>query len=92
MKDEIERDFLLKTSKFSSKLISSKIVSDSVTPWTVAYQAPVSMGFSRQEYWSGVPLSGYHPQSTLVITKLVFICLYMDKTPYVQLTISVSDI
>ena len=24
-------------------------------PWTVAYQAPPSMGFSRQEYWSGVP-------------------------------------
>ena len=26
------------------------------TPWTTAYQAPLSMGFSRQEYWSGVPL------------------------------------
>ena len=26
------------------------------TDWTVAYQAPPSMGFSRQEYWSGVPL------------------------------------
>ena len=25
------------------------------TPWTVAYQAPRSMGFSRQEYWSGLP-------------------------------------
>ena len=25
------------------------------TPWTVAYQAPTSMGFSRQEYWSGLP-------------------------------------
>ena len=25
------------------------------TPWTAAYQAPLSMGFSRQEYWSGVP-------------------------------------
>ena len=25
------------------------------TPWTVAYQAPPSMGFSRQEYWSGFP-------------------------------------
>ena len=28
----------------------------SVTPWTAAYQAPPSVGFSRQEYWSGVPL------------------------------------
>ena len=26
------------------------------TPWTAAYQAPLSMGYSRQEYWSGVPL------------------------------------
>ena len=26
------------------------------TPWTVAYQASLSMGFSRQEYWSGLPL------------------------------------
>ena len=27
------------------------------TPWTVTYQAPLSMGFSRQEYWSGLPFS-----------------------------------
>ena len=27
-----------------------------VTPWTAAYQAPLSTGFSRQEYWSGVPM------------------------------------
>ena len=27
------------------------------TPWTAAYQAPLSVGFSRQEYWSGVPFS-----------------------------------
>ena len=26
-----------------------------VTPWTVAYKGPLSMGFSRQEYWSGLP-------------------------------------
>ena len=26
-----------------------------VTPWTAAHQAPLSMGFSRQEYWSGLP-------------------------------------
>ena len=30
-------------------------MSDSATPWTVASQAPLSMGFSRQEYWSGLP-------------------------------------
>ena len=26
-----------------------------VTPWAVAHQAPLSVGFSRQEYWSGLP-------------------------------------
>ena len=30
-------------------------VSPFVTPWTVVLQAPLSMGFSRQEYWSGLP-------------------------------------
>ena len=34
---------------------SCSVVSDSATPWTVARQAPLSMGFSRQEYWSGLP-------------------------------------
>ena len=35
---------------------TQQVVCDSfVTPWTVAYQAPLSMGFSRQEYWSGLP-------------------------------------
>ena len=31
------------------------------TPWTAAHQAPPSMGFSRQEYWSGVPLPSAEP-------------------------------
>ena len=30
-------------------------MSDSVTPWTVDYQAPPSMEFSKQEYWNGLP-------------------------------------
>ena len=34
------------------------------TPWTAAHQAPPSMGFSRQEYWSGVPL----PSPVLIST------------------------
>ena len=37
------------------------------TPWTAAHQAPLSMGFSRQEYWSGVP-------SPSLMTALVLIC------------------
>ena len=36
--------------------VSFSVVSDPfATPWTVALQAPLSVGFSRQEYWSGVP-------------------------------------
>ena len=37
------------------------------TPWTVAHQAPPSMGFSRREYWSGVPLPS--PEMKLVVSK-----------------------
>ena len=38
-------------------LFSCSVMSNSVTPWTVACQAPLSMGFPRQEYWSGLPFS-----------------------------------
>ena len=34
---------------------ASSVVSNFKIPWTVAHQAPLSMGFSRQEYWSGLP-------------------------------------
>ena len=40
------------------------------TPWTAAYQAPLSMGFSRQEYWSGVPLPS--PKIYLKTNKIYF--------------------
>ena len=43
--------------KWKVKLKSLSHVRLAGTPWTVAYQAPLSMGFPRQEYWSGVPLS-----------------------------------
>ena len=42
--------------KWKVKVKSLSRVRLLVTSWTVAYQAPPSMGFSRQEYWSGVPL------------------------------------
>ena len=39
------------------------VMSNSATPWTIAHQAPLSMGFSRQEYWGGLSFSapGYLP-------------------------------
>ena len=41
--------------KWKVKVKSLSRVRLLATPWTAAYQAPPSMGFSRQEYWSGVP-------------------------------------
>ena len=45
------------TTHIKVKVVKSSrsVMSDSATPWTVAYQAPLSMGFSRQEYWSVLP-------------------------------------
>ena len=48
--------------KVKVKLLSR--VRLSVTPWTAAYQAPPSMGFSRQENWSGVPVPSPMTTST----------------------------
>ena len=42
--------------KWKVKVKSFSRVRHLVNPWTAAHQAPPSMGFSRQEYWSGVPL------------------------------------
>ena len=44
------------------------------TPWTAAHQAPSSMGFSRQEYWSGLPLPS--PSTDLDSHKYT-LCLYL---------------
>ena len=45
------------------------------TPWTAAHQAPLSMGFSRQEYWSGVPLPSLEckqkPHESLIFIFLI---------------------
>ena len=49
-----EEDHVLVLLKVKVKSLSC--VRPSATPWTAAFQAPLSMGFSRQEYWSGVPL------------------------------------
>ena len=35
---------------------AAKSLQSRAIPWTAAHQAPLSMGFSRQEHWSGVPL------------------------------------
>ena len=41
---------------YTQLLFNHQVMSDSfATPWTVARQPPLSMGFPRQEYWSGLP-------------------------------------
>ena len=47
--------FLYSWEKVKVKVKSLSRVRLFETPWTVAHQAPLSMGFSRQEYWSGLP-------------------------------------
>ena len=49
-----------KTTRPFSSVQSLSLVRLFVTPWTAAYQAPPTMGFSRQEYWSGLPLPSPH--------------------------------
>ena len=48
--------FLLQCMKVKSESEVAQSCPTLATPWTAAYQAPLPMGFSRQEYWSGVPL------------------------------------
>ena len=45
------------TGIFLCAVVSHLVVSDSEILWTVAHQVPLSMGFSRQEYWSALPCS-----------------------------------
>ena len=57
--------FLLQCMKVKVKSLSC--VRPLATSWTAAYQAPPSMGFARQEYWSGLPLPS--PISMLLVLK-----------------------
>ena len=47
------------------------------TPWTAAYQVPWSMGFSRQEYWSGVP-----SPSPIVVSNFIQLCSNLCYIPF----------
>ena len=58
--------------KWKVKVKSLSRVRLLVTPGTVAYQAPLSMGFARQEYWSGVPLSSPHGCTLLSVIVSIF--------------------
>ena len=73
--------FLLQCIKVKVRLLSR--VQLLATPWTAAYQAPPSMGFSRQEYWSGVPLPSLDfslvVSFALFSTFAVFVLCFIDE-------------
>ena len=50
-----ERWLLERNMDVCTCVFNCSVVSESLTPWTAAHQAPLSMGFSRQEHWSGWP-------------------------------------
>ena len=58
--------------KWKVKVKSLSCVQLSATPWTAAHQAPPSMGFSRQEYWSGVPLPSLFTELEQIISQFVW--------------------
>ena len=74
--------------KWKVKVKSLSRVRLLATSWTAAYQAPLSMGFSRREYWSGVPCPS--PQVLLICYKntrfesLIDIWIYLMKWIYEQ--------
>ena len=50
-----DRGFKLEFSYYRKKVKSLSRVQPFATPWSIAHKAPLSMGFSRQEYWNGLP-------------------------------------
>ena len=63
--------FLLQCMKVKSESEVAQLCLTLSDPWTAAYQAPPPMGFSRQEYWSGVPLPS--PTISQRLLKFMFI-------------------
>ena len=63
--------FLLQCMKVKVKVKSLSRVRLLATPWTAAHQAPPSMGFSRQEYWSGLPLPSPRKCSSFILLQVV---------------------
>ena len=62
--------FLLQCMKVKSESEVAQSYPTLSDPWTAAYQAPLSMGFSRQEYWSGLPLPSPRKHYTEAMGKI----------------------
>ena len=86
--------FLLQCMKVKSEREVAQSCPTLATSWTAAFQAPPSMGFSRQKYWSGVPLlsplshTNFHillQQSSLYIYVSIHIYIHIYKHIYIHI-------
>ena len=76
--------FRLRCMKVKSESEVTQSCPTLATPWTAAYQAPLSMGFSRRECWSGVPLSSPNILSrTLISGDLVLRRFSFCRSPFI---------
>ena len=69
----LERRMKVKVKSLSSVWLSA-------TPWTAAHQAPPSMGFSRQEHWSGLPFpspSNFLKEISNLSHSVIFLCFFV---------------
>ena len=74
--------FLLQCMKVKSESEVAQSCPTLAIPWTAAHQAPLSMGFSRQKYWSGVPLPSPTKQHACSVTQSCqTFCDPMDCSP-----------
>ena len=64
--------------KWKVKMKSLSRVRLFTTTWTAAYQAPPSMGFSRQEYWSGLPLPSPYSWQLLIFSPSLKFCYFKN--------------
>ena len=84
--------FLLQCMKVKSESEVAQSCPTLATPWTTAYQAPPSMGFSRQEYWSGLPLpsptQGLKNTQILSSELLLLSCYVMTESSVTPWTVA----
>ena len=72
--------------KWKVKVKSLSRVQLLATPWTMAYKAPLSMGFSRQEHWSWLPLPSLSDKYLIASTKhlitMILVMGFIDNQPF----------
>ena len=77
--------FLFQCMKVKSESEVAQSIRPSATPWTAAHQAPPSMGFSRQDYWSGVPSPSPEPVTYPTVTKIQIMKSLVSPHPFRKL-------